>query len=369
LSFQTSIRNAAGRRPTVSQRGVELLPGLALVVLMAIVALALERATLSVTGSSTPVVEALVIAILFGILLRNTVGQPARAAHGVSFAGKQLLEFAVLVLGASVNFAQLLQAGPRLLVLIVLCVGLAMLVSSTVGRLLGLNAKLAILVAVGNSICGNSAIAAVAPVIKADKRDVTVAVALTAVVGVVLVLSLPFLVPLLHLTHYEYGVLAGTTVYAVPQVVAASFPVGPDAGTVATFVKLMRVLLIGPVVLGFSITMAHAASAASALDRRAAMRRAIAVPWFVGGFLILATLNSLGLFNLIAQAVGLAPTAIAGAAQDGSKLVMIVSMAALGLGVEFAAVRAVGPRVFGTVVISIVFLVILSLSLIFALGL
>ncbi len=366
--MQSSIQNAA-RRPTASQRGVELLPGLALVVLMAIVALALERVEMGFTRSSTPVVEALVIAILFGILLRNTIGQPASAAHGVSFAGKQLLEFAVLVLGASVNFAQLLQAGPRVLVLIVLCVGLAMLVSSTVGRLLGLNAKLAILVAVGNSICGNSAIAALAPVIKADKRDVTVAVALTAVVGVVLVLSLPLLVPLLHLTHYEYGVLAGTTVYAVPQVVAASFPIGPDAGTVATFVKLMRVLLIGPVVLGFSIATARAASATSALDRRAAMRRAIAVPWFVAGFLILAALNSLGLFNLIAPAVGLAPAAIPGAAQDGSKLVMIVSMAALGLGVEFAAVRAVGPRVFGTVVISIVFLVMLSLSLIFALGL
>ena len=83
---------------------------------------------------------------------------------------------------------------------------------------------MAVLVACGNSICGNSAIAAVAPVIGADGKDVAASIAFTAVLGVLVVLGLPLLVPLLRLSETQYGVLAGLTVYAVPQVLAATAP-------------------------------------------------------------------------------------------------------------------------------------------------
>ena len=89
-------------------------------------------------------------------------------------------------------------------------------------RLLGLPLRMSILVACGNSICGNSAIAAVAPIIDADGDDVASSIAFTAVLGVVVVLGLPLLVPLLKMSLTQYGVLAGLTVYAVPQVLAAT---------------------------------------------------------------------------------------------------------------------------------------------------
>ena len=93
------------------------------------------------------------------------------------------------------------------------------------GGLAGLlSSKLAVLVACGNAICGNSAIAAVAPVIGADREDVAASIALTAVLGVAVVVLLPLLIPVLGLSNYQYGVLAGLTVYAVPQVLAAAFP-------------------------------------------------------------------------------------------------------------------------------------------------
>ena len=92
---------------------------------------------------------------------------------------------------------------------------LSILVSHALGRALGLKPKLALLVACGNSICGNSAIAAVAPVIEADSEDVVTAIAMTAVLGVGVVLLLPLLIGLLGLSYYQYGVLAGMTVYAV----------------------------------------------------------------------------------------------------------------------------------------------------------
>ena len=106
----------------------------------------------------------------------------------------------------------------------------------------------AALVAIGNSICGNSAIAALAPVIGAEKKDVASAIGLTAVIGVLLVLGLPMLIAPFMLSNYQYGVLAGMSVYAVPQVVAAAFPVSELSGNVATLVNLTRVLLLGPAV-------------------------------------------------------------------------------------------------------------------------
>ncbi len=95
-------------------------------------------------------------------------------------------------------------------------------VSFSLSRLLGLNTKLSILIACGNSICGNSAIAAVAPVIGADGDDIASSISFTAILGVLMVLGLPLLIPLLDLTATQYGILAGLTVYAVPQVLAAT---------------------------------------------------------------------------------------------------------------------------------------------------
>ena len=356
-------------------------PGLLLVIALSLLAVAIEAGERRALGGTSAPVEALVVAILLGMLVRNTLGVPTAFAPGTTFVGKQVLECAVFILGASVNFGQLLQAGPQVLLLIVLCVALGLLVSVAAGRLLGLGPKLAILVASGNAICGNSAIAAVAPAIKADKKDVSVAIALTAVVGVGLVLTLPLLVPLIHLSHYQYGVLVGTTVYAVPQVVAASFPVSVESGQVATFVKLVRVLLLGPVVLCFSMLFAwlevrkeRASAAGGEGDREtrggvsAATTRVklVPVPWFIVAFLILAVLNSLGVFASLSTAAGQAPGAFATLTKETSRWLMIAAMAALGLGVEVAAVKTVGPRVLAAVLVSVFFLLLLSLALIFA---
>ena len=121
---------------------------------------------------------------------------------------------------------------------------------------------MSVLIACGNSICrGNSAIAAVAPVIGADSDDVASSISFTAVLGVVVVLGLPLLVPLLRLSLTQYGVLAGLTVYAVPQVLAATLPIGALSNQVGTVIKLVRVLMLGPVVLGFSLFGTQASAA------------------------------------------------------------------------------------------------------------
>jgi len=177
----------------------------------------------------------------------------ARWKAGIAFSAKTLLEIAVLLLGASISASMIIAAGPLLIVGIAGIVVVAIVASYGIGRALRLPHRMALLVACGNSICGNSAIAAVAPIIGADGEDVAASIAFTAVLGVLVVLGLPLLPAVLHLTELQYGVLAGLTVYAVPQVLAAAMPLGTVAVQMGTLVKLVRVLMLGPVVLCLSL--------------------------------------------------------------------------------------------------------------------
>ena len=219
-----------------------LLPGVVFAALVGLVSVGV--AGIEERAFGHPVVEGLVVAILLGMVVRTLWTPSSRVEAGVRFTAKEVLEAAVLLLGASIDLPLLLRAGPALAAGIVLLVVLGIAASYGIGRALRLPHKLAVLVACGNAICGNSAIAAVAPVIRADKEHVASAIAFTAILGVVVVIGLPFLITPLGLSFYQYGVLAGLTVYAVPQVLAAAFPVSVLSGQVGTLVKLVRVLML-----------------------------------------------------------------------------------------------------------------------------
>lgn len=328
-----------------------LLPGLALASVVALVAHFLVGLGQGLFPYA--VIEPLVAALLVGVLIRNVVRLPAATRVGSSFAAKQLLEFAVVLLGATINLQAVLRAGPALLSAVALLVVGGLTAGYTIGRVVGLPPRLAVLVAVGNAICGNSAIAAVAPVIRAEKRDIASAVALTAILGVALVLTLPILIPFLSLSHYQYGVLAGLTVYAVPQVVAASFPISQLSGQTAVLVKLIRVLFIGPVVVLFSLLYARTQVT------RASWHHSVRVPWFVSGFVALMLLGSLGVL----------PGSATNAFREVSRVLTVIAMAALGLGVEFASIKTVGLAAGSAVLGSLMVLVLLALGIIFGFGL
>jgi uncharacterized integral membrane protein (TIGR00698 family) len=293
-----------------------------------------------------PVIEALVVALLLGMALRLMWRPGAVFEPGIRFASKELLEVSIVLLGASVDLPLLLRAGPALAVAIVSIVAVGVGVGVLIARALGLHPRLAVLVACGNAICGNSAIAAVAPVIGADAEDVASSIAFTAILGVIVVLGLPLLIAPLGLTNYQYGVLAGLTVYAVPQVLAAAFPVSGLSGDVATLVKLVRVLMLGPVVLFFSLRKHNRFARAPSITAL--------VPWFIVGFLAVATLRAAG----IVPAAWIAPTRVV------STNLTIVAMAALGLNADVRAVAKGGSRVIGAVSLSLLMLVVLGIGII-----
>ncbi len=342
-----------------------LLPGLLLCLVVTLFASLLQFVEVKLAGEAY--LEALVLAILLGVAIRTAWTPGARWHPGIAFSAKILLEVAVVLLGASVSVATVLALGPSLLGGIVLVVAVAIATSYAIGRALGLKQRMAILMACGNSICGNSAIAAVAPVIGADGDDVASSIAFTAVLGVIVVLLLPLLVPVLLLSVTQYGVLAGLTVYAVPQVLAATLPIGALSNQVGTVVKLVRVLMLGPVVLVLSLLTSRlrdeadeAAPNVTAGDRpkRAGPALHELVPWFIVGFLVVLAVRSFGLI----------PAALLPPIKAAASLLTTVSMAALGLGVDVRVVAQAGVRVTAAVTLSLVVLGGISVGLIRLLG-
>jgi uncharacterized integral membrane protein (TIGR00698 family) len=339
-------------KPNKRQRiGIKTIaPGVVLSVVVSALAVIAERVELQLTGGAW--VEALVLAILIGAVCRLFLRRPDVFEPGIAFTAKCFLEVAIVLLGASVSAAAITGMGWMLIGAIAAVVGVALIASYGIGRGLGLPKRVALLVACGNSICGNSAIAATAPVIRADAEEVASSIAFTAVLGMVTVLLLlPVLVPLLGLSATGYGVMAGMTVYAVPQVLAATAPVSALSIQIGTFVKLVRVLMLGPVIFLLSL------AAGRAMGGRLAVHRL--VPWFILGFLAMLAARSLGFIDAeLAEAMGLAATVLT-----------ILSMAALGLGIDLRRVMRAGTRVTAAVVLSLAVLVVASYVMVLLLNL
>jgi uncharacterized membrane protein YadS len=290
------------------------MPGILLCVAVTALAALLQAAETALAGQAY--LEALVLAILFGVAIRTVWTPGPLWQPGIAFSARILLEIAVVLLGASVSARTVLALGPALLGGIVAVVAIAIVTSYGIGRALGLHQRMAILVACGNSICGNSAIAAVAPVIGADADDVASSIAFTAVLGVVVVLLLPLLVPVLLLSL-----------------------------CLSLFTRGLR---------------DQAASGLTAGDRPARGLPPLheLVPWFILGFLVVLGLRSLGLI----------PDRLLSPIKTSAAFLTTVSMAALGLGVDVRVVAQAGARVTVAVTLSLLVLGGISLGLIRFLG-
>ncbi|MGO4622660.1 YeiH family protein [Ensifer sp. 2YAB10] len=338
-----------------------ILPGLFLCCLVALAAIGLEWIEWHWTGRAW--LEALVLAILLGAIVR-TLWTPGNCfLSGIHFSAKILLETAIVLIGAMLSFDAIAASGPTLLVTIVIMVMLSISTGYLIARMLGLPKRLATLIACGNAICGNSAIAAVAPAIGARGEEVAAAISFTAILGIAVVLSLPFVGGWLGMTPQGYGVFAGMTVYAVPQVLAAASPFSSLSVQVGTLVKLVRVLMLGPVVFCFSLIGGRNADIEPLPGkcRKAGRFAAIAhfVPWFILGFLAVA----------VARNSGAIPDVVATGAVKVSTWLTVIAMAALGLEVDIRTLANAGPRASAAALLSLLVLCILSALAIACLGL
>ena len=233
-----------GRRqpPVKTQRIQQLAAGLLLTSGIALLATFLH--TLPGLGLFSP----LILAILLGILVRNTVGIPQRSQLGVTFSLKRILKLAIILLGLQLSLEQVIEVGPVGLGIVAFTLISTFVFTCWFGKRLGVSQKLSQLIAAGTSICGATAVIATNVVVEGHDEDVAYAVAMVTLFGTISMLLYPVF-PGLHLSPQAFGIWCGASIHEVAQVIAAAFQNGHVSGQVATISKLSRVMLLAPMVL------------------------------------------------------------------------------------------------------------------------
>lgn len=305
------------------------MPGVALCALGATVAL--------IAGQFTSAVSPLLIAIVAGAVLANTVSLPAKFQPGLAFSAKRLLRVGIALLGLQLMFSDIVGLGWGVIAVVVAIVFLGIAGTMYAGKLLGLSWSQRILIACGFSICGAAAVAAADGVVNAREEELLTAVALVVIFGTLMIPTIPLLADAFGMNEIEAGMWAGGSIHEVAQVVAAGSALGATALGVATVVKLARVLMLAPVMAFLSIRQR------TMVDNTATKRPPL-IPLFVVAFI-----GCMGL-----RSTGMLPNELLGLAKTVQTALLAAAMFALGLGVRLSVIRGVGARPFVLAAISTV---------------
>ena len=325
-----------------------ILPGLALTVGIAVAALTLHR----LPGLAT--VSPMILAIIIGMGVHNVVGTPQRARPGIVFALRRILRFAIVLLGLQLTAAQVAAVGATGLAVIAATLIATFVFTVRLGRALGVDRKLAELIAAGTSICGASAVIATNTVTEAPDEDVAYAVACVTVFGAIAMVAYPLLPETLGLTSHAYGLWAGASIHEIAQVVAAAYQDGQQAGDFATVAKLSRVLMLAPVVLSLGLLMRRRNRRTG--DAQAGIGARVPIPWFVIGFVALVGVNS----------VIAIPDAVAAGIAGATSFLLATALAAMGLETDIGKLRAKGLRPLLLGLAAFLFVATFSLTLVMA---
>lgn len=314
--------------PRLLHRGQ--VPGLVLVVL----AVAVAYLAAEVFGMS-----ALVAGVVLGAVAANTGLVTARFAPGVTFAAKQLLRGGIVLLGLRLSFDEVRALGVEGVIGVVAVLLLTFFGVQLLARAMGLSDGLGLLVATGYSICGASAVAAMAPLSTADEEETAYAIGLVTLFGSLSILTLPALGHALGLTDDTFGTWVGAGVHDVGQVTATASAYAEAALAPATLVKLTRVAMLAPMVFGVGIARRRRLGAAQAngagpTNGDAAVPHVPLVPLFVVGFLAMIGLRATGWLSDDALAT----------AKDAETLLLTAGMFGLGAGVRLDRLRRLGGR-------------------------
>lgn len=300
-----------------------------------------------------------IIALFLGTII-NSFFHPTWIKPALKFTSKKILKLAIILLGASLSVSTIMSVGKMtffvMLFTFAMCFGGGYLVR----KLFGLNWKLGNLISAGTGICGGSAVAAIAPVIDADDKDVAFAMSSTFLFDMVMVALYPIMGAALGMTDIAYGIWAGTSVNDTASVVASGYAFSEAAGDFATMVKLTRTIAIIPTVLVFAFIgtrMKQKELQAQGGGKKVKLTKII--PWFICGFLALAALNSIGLI----------PVAVSGVIKSASKFLMVTALAAIGLSTSITDFRKAGlkPMFYGITIDTLVTLT--ALGVIWCMGL
>lgn len=292
----------------------------------------------------------LTLAIVLGILIGNTVYKKFATVMtpGVQTAKGILLRSGIILYGLKITFQQIEHVGVTAIAIDMLVLGSTLCLAYWVGtRVLKLDRDTALLIGAGSSICGAAAVMATEPVLKPHAAKVSIAVATVVVFGTLSMFLYPVLFHLFahHLALFDsqqqYGIFAGSTIHEVAQVYAAGQAVGNNAADTAVIVKMIRVMLLAPVLMILSALLARQQeTTASETEARPSLLKRITIPWFAVWFIVMAGIHSLGVL----------PGPVVQPLVQVDTILLSMAMAGLGLTTHLSAIRAAGvkPLLLGT---------------------
>ena len=327
------------------KKALTYIPGFIITLLIALIARWIESLL------PLPLIGASVIALFIGMIINKIIKPNKVIEAGLKFTSKKVLKFSIILLGASLSINTILNVGRFSLTVMLFTLLTCFGGGYFVGKRLGLNWKLSNLISAGTGICGGSAIAAIAPVIEAEDKDIAYAMSATFLFDMAMILLFPIMGRMMGLSDMAYGLWAGTAVNDTSSVVAAGYAFSEAAGDFATMVKLTRTLSIIPTVLIFSLinTRVEAKNLDGSTSSCGKVKITSLLPWFILAFVGMSLLNSIGFFS-IAASTGLKNT---------SKLLMVSALAAIGMNTDFNEMKKSGinPMIHGFIISALVVVV------------
>ncbi len=238
-------------------------------------------------GNAFPIIGSPVLGILFGMILAFWK-RPSYFNEGVTYTAKKLLQYSIILMGFGMNLFNVFKVGQQTILLMVFTLTAAFITAYVAGKSLKINGKTAVLIGVGSSICGGSAIAATAPVINANEEEVAHSISTIFLFNAIAAFLFPFLGHLFGMSNQCFGLWAGTAVNDTSSVVAAGYSYSNAAGNLAVIVKLTRTLAIVPITLALAIYT----SKKEAKSKKGSYSISKIFPWFVFGFIAASVINT-----------------------------------------------------------------------------
>ena len=286
-------------------------------------------------------------AIILGILINQFFPIPKSCQAGIKFSEKTLLSVAIILLGSTLNVTILSFIDLKILGILILLICTSIIISLLLGKLFNLSSPLSLLLGIGNGICGSSAIAGASTIVNAEDDDIGISISAINIIGAIGIFLVPFLINLFFNGNLqEQGIVIGSTIQAVGQVTAAGFIMGNEVGEMATLIKMIRILMLGPILI--LLTLLY-----SSKNKQSNKNSVLSIPPFIIGFIILGVLTN---YELI-------PLNLLPVLKSLSKYFLLFAMTAIGLRVSLKSIIDKGYKVFLVSSITFLFQIVLVIYL------
>lgn len=295
------------------------------------------------TAPFIPMLNSIVIALLLGIILANVLSLPKEWDNGISFSSKYFLEVAIIFLGFGISFHDIANLGWQVIVILIVAIISVLIATIYLAKLFTCRDSTGYLIGFGTAICGSSAIAALAPKIAKNKNDAGIAVAVVNLLGLIAMLAFPLILSE-GMLEDKAALLIGATLQGVSNVAGAGYAMNETIGDLAITIKLGRVALLAPAMIFFNFLV----------NKDASFKENLKLPYYIIGFILASTIVTF--FSL--------PEDLISSMRWIGKILLTISMAAIGLNIHFTQLYKDGRIAlgFGAVIFAIMIVVVIVLN-------